>query len=200
VGNPLRELLIQRTEVASDSRTDHMRDESSDSARIAVLTRSKSKVDTPRGKVWNTLPQPTAEGTDEAQEPPAPRRRRADGSREKLETTSPELTPYGKIPDALTSHLLALQHRDAWCKERSWEALPGGIVKEGPFKGIWSEDHSGLVRHDSAVYIPQNRATQMEILRVNHDDPWQGGHFGQKRRLKVVEGRVPSPACKCLSA
>lgn len=186
VGNPLRELLTQRMEVASDSCTDHTRDESSYSARIAVLTRSKSKVDTPRGEVWSTLPRPTAEGTDEAQEPPAPRRRRAKGSREKPETTSPELTPYGKIPDALTSHLLALQHRDAWCKERSWEALPGGTVKEGPFKGTWSEDHSGLVRHDGAVYIPQDRATQMEILRVNHDDPWQGGHFGQTRTLEVV--------------
>jgi hypothetical protein len=72
----------------------------------------------------------------------------ADGSLEKLEKAPPVLSPYGKIPDALTSHLLALQNRDAWCKEKSWEALPEGKVEEGPFKGIWSEDHAGLVRHD----------------------------------------------------
>jgi transposase InsO family protein len=99
------------------------------------------------------------------------------------------LLPYGKVPDALTSHLLALQHRDAWCKERSWEALPESIVKEGPFRGVWSEDHAGLVRHDGAVYVPPDQATQREILRVNHDDPWQGGHFGQKRTLEVIQRR-----------
>src|SRR3989440_10760034 len=189
VGNPLRELLMQRMEVVDDSHADHMGEESSVSAIVAALTRSTSKLDIPRGEAWSTLPQPAAEGEEETQAPPAPRKRGARGSYAETETVSPQLLPYGKVPDALTSHLLALQHRDAWCKERSWEALPEGIVKEGPFRGVWSEDHAGLVRHDGAVYVPPDQATQREILRVNHDDPWQGGHFGQKRTLEVIQRR-----------
>jgi transposase InsO family protein len=27
----------------------------------------------------------------------------------------------------------------------------------------------------------------MEILRVNHDDPWQGGHFGRVRTQEVIQ-------------
>ena len=185
--NPLRELLVQRTEVASDSHADHMREGSDYSAIAAVLTRGQSKLDTPRGGAWSTLPQPTAEGEEQAQVVPAPRRRRAGGSLAKLEKASPALSPYGKIPDALTGHLLTLQNGDAWCKERSWEALPEGKVDTGPFAGIWSEDTAGLVRHNGVVYIPSDRATQMEILRVNHDDPWQGGHFGVKRTLEVIQ-------------
>ena len=37
-------------------------------------------------------------------------------------------TLYGKIPNVLTSYILELQSRDAWCKERSWEAFPEGKV------------------------------------------------------------------------
>ena len=54
-------------------------------------------------------------------------------------------------------------------------------VEKGPFKGRWSVDHSGLMHRDGAVYVPKDPATIMEILRVNDDDPWQGGHFGRTR-------------------
>ncbi|KAF7502158.1 hypothetical protein GJ744_006877 [Endocarpon pusillum] len=30
-----------------------------------------------------------------------------------------EISPYDKVPDALISHLLSLQSRDAWCKQAS---------------------------------------------------------------------------------
>ena len=34
--------------------------------------------------------------------------------------------------------------------------------------------------------MPRDPATRQEILRVNHDDPWQGGHFGQSRTSKMI--------------
>ena len=43
-----------------------------------------------------------------------------------------------------------------------------------------------MVRRDGAAYVPRDPATRQEILRVNHDDPWQGGHFGQSRTSKMI--------------
>ena len=47
-------------------------------------------------------------------------------------------------------------------------------------------DHAGLMRHDGAVYVQKDSATIMEILRVNHDDPRQGGHFGRTKTEHVI--------------
>lgn len=110
---PLQELLMQRMPVAGAPRADHMRDGSEYSATIAVFSQSKSKLDTPRGELWNTLLRPTAEGAGEEQEVPMPHIRVANGSPEKQEGDSPALSPFMKIPDALTSYLLASQHRNA---------------------------------------------------------------------------------------
>jgi hypothetical protein len=96
------------------------------------------------------------------------------------------LSLYGKILDVLTSYLLALQHRDAWLKEESWKIFPDRLVKEGQFRGRWCVDHAGLIRRGGAVYISDDRTTRMEVLRANHDDPWQGGHFGIRRTEKVI--------------
>jgi hypothetical protein len=41
---------------------------------------------------------------------------------------------YGKVSDALTSHLLSLQARDAWYRQASWKASSEHIVKEGDIK------------------------------------------------------------------
>ena len=38
----------------------------------------------------------------------------------------------------------------------------------------------------TVVYVSEDQPTRMEILRVNHDDPWQGGHFGRARTQEVI--------------
>src|SRR4030095_7457230 len=135
----------------------------------------------PGGKAWATLPRPSAGGKERDA-------RVAIANRKEGEVHSPnENPPYGKIPDALTTWLLDLQSRDAWCKKKEWEAFPEGKVLKGPFEGRWHEDHASLVRCDGAVYVPEDRATRRQILHANHDDPWQGGHFGKKRTLEVVQ-------------
>ena len=47
-------------------------------------------------------------------------------------------------------------------------------------------DYTGVVRREGAVYIPHNPTIRNEILRVNHDDPWQGGHFGERRTKAII--------------
>ena len=143
---------------------------------VGVLTRSQ-RASRPKGAQWSTLP--TAEGTPEPGEAQVVGRGRARSLKEMR-------APYGKIPDALTSYLLSLQAEDAWCKEKKWKAYLNGGVPSGPHQGRWCEDPAGLVRCAGRVYVPNDPATRAEILRVNHDDPWQGGHFGYTRTLEVI--------------
>jgi hypothetical protein len=145
---------------------------------VGVLTRSKTGVLLPRGKKWSTLQEPTAEGMLE----PSIAQAAGTGDARSQEREA----PYGKIPDALTTFLLSLQTEDAWCRKQEWKAFPDNEVNEGPYRGRWCEDHAGLVRRAGAVYVPKDPATRAEILRVNHDDPWQGGHFGKTRTLETI--------------
>jgi hypothetical protein len=46
------------------------------------------------------------------------------------------------------------------------------------YKGIWVVDYAGLVRNDSKVYISLNEATRSELIKINYDNLWQGGHAG----------------------
>jgi Integrase zinc binding domain/Integrase core domain/Chromo (CHRromatin Organisation MOdifier) domain len=106
--------------------------------------------------------------------------------RQEARVAAEEMSPYGKVPDALISHLLSLQSRDAWCKQAAWKTSPEGIVKKGEMRGKWHEDHASLIRRDGAIYIPNVPATRAEILRQNHDDPWTGGHFGVEKTLDSI--------------
>jgi hypothetical protein len=153
---------------------------------VGVLTRSKVGPVLLRGKQWTTLTKPTAEGMLEPGETQAASERDARSLKEE--------SPYGKIPNALTTFLLSLQAKDAWCTEQKWKAYPDNKVTEEPYRGRWCEDPAGLVRCDGAVYVPNDPATRAEILRVNHDDPWQGGHFGIQRTWKVIKRHYWWPA------
>ena len=108
-------------------------------------------------------------------------------SGEEAATTPHVPAMQGKIPDALTSEMLNLQSIDKFCQEQSWRKLPNGHIRSGRWKGTWYTDAAGLVRQAGAVYVPEDFTIRSEILRVNHDDPWQGGHFGRKRTRKVIQ-------------
>ena len=148
---------------------------------VGVMTRRGSKKLHPVSEDWSTLPRPTAEGMRDAGEGHATRGGGADAS-----LPTEKESPYGRIPNALTTLLLSLQAKDAWCAEQGWKAYPNGVVDKGVFRGRWREDHANLVRCDGAIYVPKDPATRAEILRVNHDDPWTGGHFGKTRTQKVI--------------
>src|SRR6266511_5131204 len=60
------------------------------------------------------------------------------------------------------------------------------MIRKGNFKGTWSIDHTGLVRKHGKVYVHRDEATIAKLLKINHDDPWQGGHSGRDRTSKTV--------------
>ena len=48
-------------------------------------------------------------------------------------------------------------------------------------------DERGLVRKNGQVFILSDLTVKAEILRVNHDDPWDGDHFGIARIVEVIQ-------------
>ena len=157
---------------------DHVQEE--DSSSVGVLTRTKAKaMESPRKDQWATLPKPTAEVKRDACETHASHAREAgsfsggaaNSSTVKESSNSSIKSPYGKIPDALSSFLLHLQSRDAFCRQRTWRASPRNEVESGLFRGRWSVDQMGLTRRDGKIYIPKDLATRKAILRANHDNP-----------------------------
>jgi RNase H-like domain found in reverse transcriptase len=104
--NPLQELIRTRMKQGDPSDANHIRD--GDSYSVGVLTRGAARAGlTPSGSQWRTYPLPTAEGTRDAGEMPAKTVQR-DVIPLRGPGSSDEPSPFGKIPDALTSHLLHL--------------------------------------------------------------------------------------------
>jgi hypothetical protein len=83
--------------------------------------------------------------------------------------------------ETLANRLKELQSQDEWCREEAWKTAPHRRILKGEFEGVWSVDEYGLARRGGRAYVPHDPATRQEILYVNHDDPWQGGHFGEHR-------------------
>jgi hypothetical protein len=97
----------------------------------------------------------------------------------------PPYESYGR--EALESQIRGLQPLDPFVAEQRWTLYPEGVVDDTkPFNGKWTVDDRGLVRKDGRVFIPRDPAVKVEILRVNHDNPWDGGHFGVTYTIKVV--------------
>ena len=47
-------------------------------------------------------------------------------------------------------------------------------------------DHAGLVRNESKVYVSEDVATRSELMKINHNSPWQGGHAGRDRTIQTL--------------
>jgi len=56
------------------------------------------------------------------------------------------------------------------------------IAKSSP----WHKGENTLLRYKGAAYIPLDKALQLEIMRINHNDT-QGGHFSVKRTLDAIQ-------------
>ena len=89
--------------------------------------------------------------------------------------------------DVLETRISGLQPLEPFVKEKRWTLYEGGeVIGLAPFNGKWTVDDRGLVRRNGKVFIPNYPSLRAEILRVNHDDPWDRGHFGQARTFEVI--------------
>lgn len=167
--NPMAEILQKSMPVTGDPHTDHMRGEGG--LRVGVLTRGM--VQSSNGSTnsaYNVTALPTRSSLPNTQ----------------VEEPQEDETRVVERLDSLETRLKQIQDQDQWCRDAEWEAFPQGIIPKGIFKGKWTRDQASIVRRDGAAYVPRDPATRQEILRVNHDDPWQGGHFGQRRTFEVI--------------
>lgn len=163
--NPLGDLLRLRLRIEDETHADHMRLENA--ITVGVTTRSQG-----RSSDDNALSTLVQQGVL---------------PREGVIASEEQATSTRLALEMLHQRVLGLQAQDRWCQDREWATLPGGKVSKGSFRGQWSIDSAGIVRQAGAVYIPDDPATRAEILRVNHDDPWQGGHFGRRRTLDTIK-------------
>lgn len=167
--SPMAEVLKKRLPIEGDSHTDHMRD--GEGLIVGVMTRAMvqgSEDTTESAYNVTALPQSTP------------------GSNIQPEVTEEQAISVRERLETLEARLKRLQDQDSWCLEAAWESYPKGIVPKGTFKGTWTKSPSGIVRRGDAAYVPRDPAIRQEVLRVNHDDPWQGGHFGQRRTHEVI--------------
>jgi transposase InsO family protein len=182
-GNPLRELILQRmvnTPFEDPSLLESASADAAFMATIGALTRSQvQRPQHPADSEFCTLV-PGAGGAYNL--PPPELNERSDTE---FSAESEDDEPIGLVPEAVEKRIRDLQAEDEWCKARKWEAS-GGQILEGPERGRWSVDDQQLVRYGGAVYVPKDIPIRTEILRVNHDDPWQGGHFGVRRTAEVI--------------
>jgi hypothetical protein len=59
--------------------------------------------------------------------------------------------------------------------------LPEDKAKHSP----WHVDDDDLLRNNGTTYVPLDKALQLEIMQINHDNA-QGGHWGLKRTLDTI--------------
>jgi hypothetical protein len=164
-----------------------------DLASMRVYQRKRERTGVPPEGAFNTITRPYQRGEEDTVYIAAvPRVRRAgdssaNGSKNDSQRSHERMErSEGSIPATMTKFILKLQHTDAWLKLKAWESHTDSTISKGAYKGKWTRDATGLMRCDGAVYIPNDRSTKLKILRSNHDDPWQGGHFGRKRTLDVI--------------
>jgi transposase InsO family protein len=84
------------------------------------------------------------------------------------------------------AQICELQSQDPFIQSKDWCAHPSIQIEDEDMKGHWTMDSKGLVRKDRLVYIPNDPAVRAEVMRVNHDDPWTGGHFGQIKTFRTI--------------
>lgn len=165
--NVLKELLQLRMPVVEDTQEGRMR--LGDTVIVGVTTRAETRRgQDQRDSVYDVVTLPSLA-----------RERRSDLSEF-------EATALRVRRETLANRLRELQSLDEWCQEASWTRVPSSYIVGGQFKGTWSVDDTGLVRRERRAYVPHDPATRGEILRVNHDDPWQGGHFGEHRTTESI--------------
>jgi hypothetical protein len=44
------------------------------------------------------------------------------------------------------------------------------MILKKDYKKIWAIDNTGLVRHDSKIYVSLDEAIRSELIKINYDD------------------------------
>jgi hypothetical protein len=117
-------------------------------------------------------------------------------SRRDVNETTKGTSPYDAPHETLITLLGNVQKEDTFCKLRIWEDFPDHTIESGDYKGKWTVDRVGLVRCAGGVYVPYDPSLRQELLRLNHDDPWQGGHFGVARTIETLLAHYWWPSLK----
>jgi hypothetical protein len=81
--------------------------------------------------------------------------------------------------------LLELQKRDEFYASDTWREQRQ-LNHQGVTFHPWTQDEDGLLRREGAVYVPKDPSVRAEILRICHDDPITGGHYGTQQTIAAV--------------
>ena len=95
-------------------------------------------------------------------------------------------TAYTEMPVEMEELVWLCQRGDAFAKRHINDLQDPSKSKAE--HSPWHVDDKGLLRYNNAAYIPPDQALQLEIMRINHDDP-QGGHFGVKRTQDCIRAK-----------
>ena len=191
VENPLKELITLRLR---DSSEEHVRRIAQcDEITVGLMTRGMAR--TAENASHRIIPTDLGSRPDASEQHAMPPADNPPTEETKAEVEAPDsvvgeetavTSPITRIPTSLENHMRHIQAQDAWCQGQAWKEHAGSRITKGEFKGQWSIDSQGLVRCNSAVFVPNDPATRADIMRLNHDDPWQGGHFGRERTYEVI--------------
>lgn len=88
-------------------------------------------------------------------------------------------TAYKDLEPALLETLRITQEKDSSLHDMRKKLHAG----EKPPQ--WSIDHTGVIRHNRRIAVPQDRSLKQEILKSIHDDPY-AGHFSSERTIELL--------------
>jgi transposase InsO family protein len=94
-------------------------------------------------------------------------------------------TALDDMAEPLADLILRVQQADGWVTSGAWKAQME-VGSDRARKCPWTVDDSGLLRRSGAVYIPKDPSLRAEILRIHHDDPLTGGHYGVNSTTRAL--------------
>ena len=63
------------------------------------------------------------------------------------------------------------------------------LEQKAPGLEHWSVDSEGVVRFKESLYIPSSEKLKSELIKLHHDDPITGGHFGRQRTTETLRSK-----------
>jgi transposase InsO family protein len=93
-------------------------------------------------------------------------------------------TGDGEVTESIRNTLLELQRLDPFVKDKVYELIPK--PNRPGSERHWILDQEGLLRFKGAVYVPNEKSIQSELIHIHHDGV-TAGHFGVRRTLEVIQ-------------
>ena len=93
-------------------------------------------------------------------------------------------TGDGEVTESIRNTLLELQRLDPFVKDKVYELIPK--PNRPGSERHWILEQEGLLRFKGAVYVPNEKSIQSELIHIHHDGV-TAGHFGVRRTLEVIQ-------------